>query len=171
MFECLEAEPTFVADLSDLLAAVSGGAASMSKQEAVEAAGGAEAAATGDVGEREGGEAQQVVDEAQSVGGAEIVAGLASETADEAGEVAVAAAEAVGDGFQAVFARRERLQQKVGGVEAGGMEIGLKRGIDGLAVLVVVANLGERRNVEVVESFVSFFGAHVLESFAYSRWK
>ena len=50
----------------------------MTENESVEAAGSAEAAATGDIGERQGGEAKQVVDEAQAVGRAEIVAGLAS---------------------------------------------------------------------------------------------
>lgn len=59
------------------------------EDEAMEATGSAEAATAGDIGERQSGEAQQVVDEAQAVGCAEIVAGLTSETADEAREVAV----------------------------------------------------------------------------------
>ena len=83
----------------------------MTENESVKAAGGAEAATAGDIGERQSGEAQKVIDEAQSIGNAEIMAGLASETADEAREVAVTTAEAVGDGFQTVLARRKGLQQ------------------------------------------------------------
>ena len=74
----------------------------MSKHETVEAAGGAEAATAGDISKGQSGEAQEVIDEAQAVGGAEVVAGLAGEAADEAAEVAVGASEAVGDGLQVV---------------------------------------------------------------------
>ena len=56
----------------------------MTEKESVKAAGGAEAATAGDFGEGQGGEAQQVVDEAQAIGGAEIMAGLTCEAADEA---------------------------------------------------------------------------------------
>lgn len=80
----IDAEPTFVTDLSDFVATDGGGAAVMAKDKAVKAAGGAEAATAGDIGERQGGEAQQVVNEAQTVGREEVVAGLAGETADEA---------------------------------------------------------------------------------------
>lgn len=137
----------------------------------MEAAGGAEATAAGDIGQGKGGEAQEIVDEAKTVGCAEAVAGLAGEAADEAAEVAVGAAEGMGDVFQAVLARRERLQKQVGGVEASRVKVALQRVIDGLAILVVVANLGKRRYIEVVEGFVLFFSAHFLETFAFRRWK
>ena len=50
----------------------------------MEATGGAEAAAEGDIGKRQGGEAQEVVNEAEAVGDEEVMARLAAETADKA---------------------------------------------------------------------------------------
>ena len=73
----IDAEPSFVTDLSDFVATDGGGAAVMAKDKAVKAAGGAEAATAGDIGERQSGEAQKVFDEAQAVGCAEVMAWLA----------------------------------------------------------------------------------------------
>ena len=84
--------------------------------EGIEIALGADAAAEGDFGEGEGGEAQKVIDKAQSVMVAEIVAGLAGETTNETGEVAARASKATGDGGEIGCAVGERLQKEVGGV-------------------------------------------------------
>lgn len=61
----------------------------MAQDKAVEASSCTEATALRYFGQRERGEAQEVVDEAQTVGHNEIVTGLASETADEAAEISV----------------------------------------------------------------------------------
>jgi len=106
--------------------------------EEVEVALAADAAAGSDFGQGEVGEAKQVGDEALAVFGAEMVAGLASETADESADVAAGAAEATGKGGQRAVAKAEGLQQKVGGVDASGMEIPHKWPITWLAVVVVV---------------------------------
>ena len=111
----------------------------MAKHETMEAAGGAETAATGYIGKREGGEAQQVVDEAQTVDYAEIVAGLASETADETAKVAIGATEALCNGFQTVFSCCKRLQEKVSCIKTSGMKIALQWRIDSLPILVIMA--------------------------------
>ena len=50
----------------------------------MEATGGAEAAAEGDIGKRQGCEAQQVINQAEAVGDEEVMAGLAAEAADKA---------------------------------------------------------------------------------------
>lgn len=87
--EVLQSEPPFIAQLSDLLAAVTGGAAAMAQDKAVEASSCTEAAALRDFGQREAGEAQEVVDEAQTVDHNEIVTGLACEAADKTAEVTI----------------------------------------------------------------------------------
>lgn len=112
----IDTEPPFVANHADVLAAVGGSAAVVAAAEGIEIALGADAAAEGDFGEGEGGEAQKVIDKAQSVMVAEIVAGLAGETTNEAGEVAARASKAKGDGGEIGCAVGERLQKEVGGV-------------------------------------------------------
>lgn len=162
---CLNLKPSLVAHLSDLIAAVAGCAAVVAEDKAVEAAGSAEAAASGYFGKSEGGEAQKVVDEAQAVGYTEIMAGLAGEAADEAAKVTVGTAKAVGNVFQAILPCRKRLQQMVGGIEASRMEIPLQRAIDCLPVLIVMTNGCKWRDIHFIECLVSFFFVHSSETF------
>ena len=128
----------------------------------LEAAGSAEAAAKGYFGERQGGEAQEVVDEAQAVGHEEVVAGLAAETAYEAAKVAVGTAEVKGDGFQAVLSRRQRLQKIVCSVDASRMEIALEWLVDCRAVGIVVAHGFKGRDIQLFEALESIFFSHFL---------
>ena len=76
-------EPPFVADVSDAVAQFLWGAAEVEVGEEVEIALATDAAAGGDVGQGQVGEAQQVCDQALAVDRAELVAGLAGEAADE----------------------------------------------------------------------------------------
>ena len=117
-------------------------------------------AASGDFGEGEVGEAQKVGDEPLAIFGAEVVAGLTGETADESAEVTAGAAEAAGKVCQRAVAKAQRLQQQVGGVDASRMEISHQWAIAGLAVVVVVTGRGERRYVEVVQCMKFFLCVH-----------